>query len=101
MVVAYFFLLIPVLLAALVVGAWIALVLSTRTGMNAIRNAPFREFLGPGGPDDPSTVLVPRDQYEELLATQREPAGVVRVLRKTGDEQLPRPDEQTEHRPAA
>jgi hypothetical protein len=100
MVVAYFFLLIPVLLAALVVGAWIAVVLSTRTGMDAIRNAPFREFLGPGGPDDPSTVLIPRDEYEQLLASQRQP-GVVRTLREAGDQQLPRPDEQTEHRPAA
>jgi hypothetical protein len=100
MIVAYFFLLIPVLLAALVVGAWIALVFSTRTGVDAIRTAPFREFLGPGGPDDPSTVLIPRDEYEQLLATRRQ-AGVVRTLREAGVQQLPRPDEQTEHRPAA
>jgi hypothetical protein len=101
MVVAYFFLLIPVLLVALVVCAWIALVLSSRTGRDAIRNTPYRDFLGAGGPDDPFTVRIPREEYEELLARPQEQTGTVRALREGDDEEPPRPDERTEQRPAA
>jgi hypothetical protein len=59
MIVAYFFVLIPVLLGALVGGAWLVLMLVTH-GVEAIRTTPYREHLGPGGPDDPFTKRVQR-----------------------------------------
>jgi hypothetical protein len=101
MVLAYVFLLIPILLAGLVFGAWFFLLLSTRAGRDAIRDLPYREFLGPGGPDDPFTVRIPRGEYEELRSRRRAQTGTVRGRRDADDEPLPHPDEQTELPPAA
>jgi hypothetical protein len=96
MVVAYFFLLIPILLVGLLVGAWFVLLLFTRTGLDAIRNTPYHEFLGPGGPDDPFTVRIPREAHVRQHA-QTGP----RALRKADGERLPRPDKRTGLPPAA
>jgi hypothetical protein len=88
-----------VLLAGLVIVPWLFLFLSYGPG-NAIRSVPDREFLGPGGPDDPFSVRIPRKTYDELLARQAQ-TRTVRVLREANDEELPRPDEQRQLPPAA
>jgi hypothetical protein len=90
MAVAYLFLFIPILLAGLIVGVWSLFVLFTRAGAEAIRNVPFRDFLGPGGPDDPFTVRVPREEYEAMISRSREQTETVRVPREA-DQRLPRP----------
>jgi hypothetical protein len=61
MVLAYFFLLIPVVLAGLIVGAWFVLLLVLTRAADSIRSVPHREFFGFGGPDDPFTVRVARE----------------------------------------
>jgi hypothetical protein len=94
-----FALVIIVLLAGLVIVPWLVLFLANNPG-DAIRSVPDREFLGRGGPDDPFTVRVPRDAYEELLARQ-DAQTTARVLREAGDEQLPRPGKQRRLPPAA
>jgi hypothetical protein len=100
MVVAYVFPLLPILLAGLVAGAWL-LLLVMGTGRDAIRNMPHRDFLGPGGPDDPFTVRIPREEYEALPSRRHAHAGPVPVGREADEDQLSRPDEQTELPPAA
>jgi hypothetical protein len=52
--------LILILLAGLVVTAWFALFLASNPA-EAIRSVPYHEHLGPGGPDDPFTMRVPRE----------------------------------------
>jgi hypothetical protein len=94
MALAYVFLLIPILLALLVLGAWFLLILSVRAGAEAIRNVPYRDFLGPGGPDDPFTVRVPREEYEAMLSGSRGPTRTVSATRGA-DEQLPHPHRRT------
>jgi hypothetical protein len=49
---AYFFFLVPIVLASVVFGAWFLLFLVSKP-VEALLRVPFREFLGPGGPDDP------------------------------------------------
>jgi hypothetical protein len=100
MAMAYLFLFMPILLAGLVVGVWFLLLLFARAGADGIRNMPYRDFLGPGGPDDPSTVRVPREEYEAVLSHPHRQTGTVRVAREAG-EQLPRPDQRTGLPPAA
>jgi hypothetical protein len=70
---AYFYLLVPLLLPVLLVGAWFVLFLFYRP-VEAIRRVQYSDFFGPGGPDDPLTVRLPRDEYEELLARVEEQA---------------------------
>jgi hypothetical protein len=94
-----FALVILLLLAAVVVVPWLFLFLVNDPG-KAIRDMPYREFLGPGGPDDPFTVRIPREAHEELLARQPAQTGKPRVLR-AADEQHPRPAERTGLPPAA
>jgi hypothetical protein len=101
MVLAYLFLLIPFLLAALVLGVWVLLLLITRTGVDAIRRMPYHEFFGFGGPDDPFTVRMPREEYAAVLSRPHGQTGTVRVARDPDDEQLPRPHRRTELPPAA
>jgi hypothetical protein len=101
MVLAYLFLLVPFLLAGLVLGVWALLLLITRTGVDAIRPMPYQEFFGFGGPDDPFTVRVPREEYAAVHSRPLGQTGTVRVAREAGDEQLPRPDRRTGLSPAA
>jgi hypothetical protein len=101
MVLAYLFLFIPILLAGLVIGVSFLLLLFARAGTDAIRDVPYRDFLGPGGPDDPFTVRIPRQEYETMASRPHAQTRTVRVARAADDEQLPRPDERTGLPPAA
>jgi hypothetical protein len=69
---------IVVLLAALVIVPWLVLFLLSDPG-DAIRSVPHRPFLGPGGPDDPFTVRIPREDYDELRPRTRERTGFRRA----------------------
>jgi hypothetical protein len=68
---AYFYVLVPLLLPVLLVGAWFVLFLFSKP-VEAIRRVEYSDFFGPGGPDDPLTVRIPRDVYDELLARRDE-----------------------------
>jgi hypothetical protein len=100
MVLAYLFLLVPFLFAGLVIGVWV-LLLITRTGVDAIRRMPYQEFLGFGGPDDPFTVRVPREEYAAVHTRPLGQKGTVRIAREADDAQLPRPHQRTGLPPAA
>jgi hypothetical protein len=92
MALAYFFLLIPILLAGLVLGLWFLFLVSARAGADAIRKMPYRDFLGPGGPDDPFTVRVPREEYAAMLSGAHSRTRVAPAARDAGDQQLPHAD---------
>jgi hypothetical protein len=92
MALAYFFLLIPILLAGLVLGIWFLSLVSARAGADAIRKMPYRDFLGPGGPDDPFTVRIPREEYEAMLSGPHRSTQVAPAARDAGDQQVPHAD---------
>jgi hypothetical protein len=70
--------LILMLLAGLVVTAWFALFLASNPA-EAIRSVPYRQHLGPGGPDDPFTVRVPREADDEQRPRHGEPTDLPRA----------------------
>jgi hypothetical protein len=61
-----FALVIVSLVVSLIVGAWLVVLLSNRPG-EAIRSVQRREFLGPGGPDDPFA-----DEYHDAWLRRRQ-----------------------------
>jgi hypothetical protein len=99
MFVAYWFLLIPILFAAVIFSAWFVLLLAIHS-TEAFRRAPHREFLGPGGPDDPFTVRVVRE-VDDQLPRRRERARTVSVERQRDGQQPARRRVQTGLRSAA
>jgi hypothetical protein len=66
---AYFFLLVPLVLASIVFGAWFLLFLFSKP-TKLLLSVPFRELLGPGGPDDPFAV----EHHEARMRLRRERA---------------------------